>query len=79
MQAYSGYTENGRVIPLGNLPDGRRVIITVLDEAVENPRAEQQGKALQVFQKGLQACTPLPPEFDDILEKRVNITRELAL
>jgi len=36
MQAYQGYVENGRVIPFGNplLPDGRSVIITVLDENV---------------------------------------------
>jgi hypothetical protein len=78
MEAYSGYTENGRVIPVGNLPNGRRVIITVLDEVVENPRATQQEMALQAFKKGLQACAPLPSEFDDILENRVNIARELA-
>jgi hypothetical protein len=40
---------------LNNLPDGRSVIINVLDEAVDNPRAAQQEKALQAFQKGLQA------------------------
>ncbi|GHT91502.1 hypothetical protein FACS1894116_00140 [Betaproteobacteria bacterium] len=58
------------MIPLGKLPDGRRVIITVLDEAVDDPRTAQQEKALQAFQKGLQTCAPLPPEFDAILEKQ---------
>jgi len=40
VQAYSAYYENGSIIPIGNptIPEGRRIIITVLDEAIEIPR-----------------------------------------
>lgn len=34
MQAYPAYSDNGRIIPIGNpvIPDGKNLIITVLDE-----------------------------------------------
>ena len=34
MQAYPAYYDNGRIIPIGNpvIPNGRNLIITVLDE-----------------------------------------------
>jgi hypothetical protein len=83
MQAYQGYTEDGKIIPLGNpaIPNGCRAIITILDEPLRlESRLERQKKALRAFEKGLEQCTePLPPEFDEILSKRVNITRELDL
>lgn len=33
MEAYQGYTENGKIIPLADqiIPDSRRAIITILD------------------------------------------------
>ena len=36
MQSYSAYYENGRIIPIGNpaIPEGRKLVITVLDESV---------------------------------------------
>ncbi|MDR1620775.1 MAG: hypothetical protein LBS00_00195 [Synergistaceae bacterium] len=87
MEAYHGYTENGMVIPIGSpvIPDGLKVIITVLDApsildvSSMQDRALEQKKALETFRKGLDSCPPLPSEFDEIIETRVNIARELEL
>ncbi|GHT00338.1 hypothetical protein AGMMS50276_25850 [Synergistales bacterium] len=84
MEAYQGYTSNGMVIPVGNpsMPNGLRVIITVLDQLSADDRADRAGeqkKALERFKKGLDACSPLPSEFDKIISARVNIARELEL
>ena len=81
MNALQGYTENGKIIPLGNpiMPDGLKVLITRIEEPPAVNHATEQKKALEEFSKGLTACDPLPPEFDEILSKRVNITRELDL
>jgi hypothetical protein len=77
MDALQGYTENGRVIPVGNnpLPGGLKVIVTILDDIPTKSRAREQKKALEAFREGLNACEPLPPEFDEIVSKRVNIAR----
>jgi hypothetical protein len=81
MEAYHGYTENGMVIPIGSpvIPDGLKVIITVLDTPSINDHALGQKKALETFRKGLDSCSPLPSEFDEIIETRVNIARTLKL
>ena len=81
MNALQGYTENGKIIPLGNpiMPDGLKVLITIIEEPPAVNYAMEQNEALEEFSKGLIACDPLPPEFDEILSKRVNITRELDL
>lgn len=81
LKALQGYTENGRIIPIGSpvMPDGLKVIITILDEPFAENRAADQKKAFEEFRKGLSACDPLPPEFDDIVNKRVNITRGIDL
>jgi hypothetical protein len=52
MQAYPGYIENGKIIPIGNpaLPDGYKAIITILDETVSTDTCrERQLRALRVF------------------------------
>jgi hypothetical protein len=79
MEAYQGYTSNGVVVPVGSpsMPNGLRVIITVLDQPSVKDRAGEQKKALENFKKGLDACPPLPYEFDEIINARVNIAREL--
>jgi hypothetical protein len=82
LQTYQGYIENGRIITFGNpaIPDGSKVIITVLDEAISKAtRIERKLQAIRELEEGLKDCEPLPPEFDEILSKRVNITRELDL
>ena len=80
-QAYQGYIEKGRIIPLGNpiIPDGQKVIITVLDEPVpREARIEKKLQAIHKLREGLKGCEPLPPEFDEILSERVSITREFV-
>jgi len=80
MEAYQGYTEDGKVIPLANqaIPDGRRAIITVLEDA--ESKLARQKNALLALEQGLADCTEtLPPEFDEILARRVNLTPKLAL
>ena len=81
MNALQGYTENGKIILLGNptMPDGLKVIITILDEPFAENRVAEQKKAFEELRKGLISCAPLPPEFDDIVNERVSITRELDL
>jgi hypothetical protein len=81
MEAYHGYTENGMIIPIESpmIPDGLKVIITVLDAPSAKDRAVEQKKALETLKKGLDSCPPLPPEFDEIMKTRVNIARELEL
>ena len=74
MEVYQGYTENGKVVPLSDrtIPDGRRAIITILDEPmVAQSRLERQKKALLALEQGLADCDELlPPEFDEILADR---------
>jgi len=83
MEAYNGYTEGGKAIPLADqvIPDGRKAIITVLDELmITESRLERQKRALLALEKGLADCAEsLPPEFDEILAGRVNLTRELDI
>jgi hypothetical protein len=74
MEAYQGYTENGKIIPLSGqvIPDGRRAIITILDEPlVAESRLERQKKALREFEQAMAECDePLPPEFDEIIARK---------
>ncbi|MDR0765306.1 MAG: hypothetical protein LBE65_06945 [Synergistaceae bacterium] len=69
----SRYTKNGRIIPLGGptMPDGLKVMITILDGPFVENRSSDQKKAFEEFRNGLAACAPLPPEFDDIVSERV--------
>jgi hypothetical protein len=83
VEAYQGYTENGRIIPLFEqaIPNGRRAIITVLDEvpAAQNT-SRRQKNALAALEEALANCRePLPPEFDDIIAQRANIARNIEL
>ncbi len=81
MQAYEGYfTDNGRFIPLGEaiIPEGSRAIVTLLDESTEQVSRRQKA-AITRFRNRVKNSKPLPPEFDDIMNQRVKITRELDL
>lgn len=81
MQAYSAYSENGRIVPMGNpfIPDGRRLIITVLDEPVTKSRSERQKEAFKKFISAMEGTPPLSGEFDEIVNNRVNIKRGVDL
>jgi hypothetical protein len=53
--------------------------ITILEKPAES-RLERQKKALLALEQGLADCTePLPPEFDEVLTRLVNLTREFDL
>lgn len=80
MQAYRAYYDGGNVVPLGNpaIPEGSELIITVLEPPTKS-RAERQREAFLRFMKGMDDTPPLPPEFDEIINLRVNIKREVEL
>ncbi len=80
LHAYKAYYEGGRVIPRGNpfIPEGSELIITVMDVPAMS-RAERQREAFKLFMDATAAAPPLPAEFDEILNQRVNITREVEL
>lgn len=83
MEAYQGYAENGRIIPVfeQSIPNGRWAIITVLDESPSSENTPQrQKKALLTREKALNKCSEaLPPEFDEILAQRANLTRKIEV
>ena len=87
MQAYRAYYNEGRFIPLEQLeiPEGSHAIITVLDfpqESIDRlPEvvSHDQKEAIIRFRDVVRNSEPLPPEFDKIMNQRVNIKRELNL
>ena len=82
MQAYEGYLDDGRFIPLvaANIPNRRRAILTVLDEPVKKTRETAHAKAWREFFEAVNASDEqLGPEFDEALSQRVNFTREIDL
>lgn len=81
MQAYEGYfVENGQFVPLGDahIPAGSRAIVTLLDDSQAGVSRRQKA-ALARFRKSVRNSEPLPPEFDEIMSQRVNISRELDI
>jgi hypothetical protein len=83
MEIYKGYTENGVAVPIGNrsLPDGLNVVITVLDDkpTTREERIAKRLKAIEKFRKGIREYEPLPPEFDEIVDRRVYFSSDSAL
>jgi predicted DNA-binding antitoxin AbrB/MazE fold protein len=82
MNAYQAYYENGRIIPMGNpvIPEGRKMIITVLDEEETSDRISRRLDALEKFKSEILASDEsLGPEFDEIVSHRVNIARDVDL
>jgi predicted DNA-binding antitoxin AbrB/MazE fold protein len=83
MQKYKGYTENGVIVPVDNrsLPDGLNVDIIVLDEQhlSKAELIEKRLKDFDKFRKGIKESEPLPPEFDEIINQRFNISRKIDL
>ena len=79
MRAYEAYYENGQIIPIGNpvIPEGSRVILTVLDNAAtENPILKQR-EAIDKFIEQMRTCDEtLSSAFDAIISQRANLSRE---
>ena len=80
MQAYKVYYEGGCFIPLIKLdiPEGSQAIVTVLEESPDE-ECRRQRAAMARFREAIRASEPLPPEFDEIMNERVNFTREIDL
>jgi len=64
MQAYQGYFEGGKFISPSTveIPEHRRVILTVLDEPVQEHYGNEQAKAWQVFFDTINASNEKVPE-----------------
>jgi len=80
MQTYSVLYEAGRFIPLEkvDIPEGSRAIVTIIDDASDEI-SQRQRMAMARFRASIRASEPLPLDFDETLEQRVNITREVDL
>ena len=85
MQAYRAYFDEGKFIPFEpvKISKGSQAIVTVLDFPVDDTKNADmnfhQKAALKKFREAIRNSKPLPPEFDDVISQRVNITRELDL
>ena len=78
MQAYEAYYENGQIIPIGNpvIPEGSRVILTVLDTHKHNYDIQRQQRAVNEFLENMRNCDEqLGPVFDEVIEQRFTISR----
>ena len=82
MQAYRARYERGRIVPLGNhaIPEGSDLILTVLDTPAQDNALRRQQRAVDEFLENIRNCNePLGPAFDEALNQRFNIARELEL
>lgn len=75
MQTYEGYFESGRFFALGqtaNIPERKRTIVTVLDEAVRDDALKNRLSKIDEIFEMLSSDGEEVPEF-----KRVNFSREV--
>ena len=82
LQTYRARYERGRVVPLGNpsIPEGSTLLVTVLDDIAPDDALARQRRAVNTFLEAMRDCDePLGPEFDDVINRRFNISRELDL
>lgn len=81
MLSFQGYFESGKFVSLDNIsiPENKRAIVTILDEVVPQKRESHNAKAWREFFTDLEGCNELPAEFDEVVSKRVNFTREIDL
>ena len=82
MQAYYARYEQGQVVPVGNpiIPEGSRLILTVLDAQQSETPIEKQRSAIDRFLNEMQTCDEiLSSEFDAIINQRINLSREVDL
>jgi len=78
LQAYEGYLEKGLVypvIPLVNVQDRRKVIVTVLDEPAREQGESKQAQAWREFFDAVNASNEEIPETFE----RVSFSREVTL
>ena len=81
MQAYEGYFERGRFVPLGvvKIPERKRTIITVLDEPVHSDAASDDvNRRLKALDE-LDAMVDASADEEVPLFERANLHREVEL
>ncbi|MCL1894096.1 MAG: hypothetical protein FWG02_07680 [Holophagaceae bacterium] len=93
-QTYSGHVRNGQPVITGNavLPENASILVTVLKSAIfpkpfdktTNLQTDRRQARIDAFEEILADLAKiddesLDEEFDAILAKRANITRELDL
>lgn len=49
------------------------------DEKTADDESRRQRAAVARFREAMRSSGPLPPEFDEVMKERVNITREIDL
>ena len=85
MKAVNGYYEDGRFTPIDTMPLPKRVkAMLIFDELAamreDTPPMTTHAQAWLKFIQEIRACDePLNQEFDEVMSKRVNFTRELDL
>jgi hypothetical protein len=77
MQAYQGYFEGGKFVSSGTveIPERKRVILTVLDEPVQERHENKQAEAWQEFFDTVNASDEKIPETFE----RVNFSQKIDL
>ena len=74
MLSVRGYSKDNCFIPIENItiPDGKQVIVTILEETAAIPEYERQRKIFAEASAMLKANPEkLPPAFDDIISEGV--------
>ena len=84
LQAYKGYFQNGQFIPSEpvTIPDNTEVYVVLVgdgDESYYSQQAHQAAFEDFVTAMGEIDNEPLDDEFDALLSKRVNFSRDLSL
>ena len=83
IQAIHGTYNHGQLSLEQEAPKGKSKVIVLFTE--EHPAdesrktASQQKAAIERFYEAIKNSPPLPPEFDEIMSKRVTIDRVLDL
>ena len=81
LQTYQGYFKNGQFISSEKItiPEYRRVILTVLDEPIKQEGSEHSKIWNDFFEELANCNEPIGLEFDEIMSKRTNFSREIDL
>ena len=86
LTSYEGYFEGNRFISKDKLkvPERRKAIVTIIEEESQEDILKGQREAFTEFMNAMKEMNdlgiePLGEEFDQIINQRVNITRELDL
>jgi len=82
MSSVKAYYDGSTFFPIEalNIPIGKVVNLTIDEEESPNPEIARKLAQLTYINSNLEKLNqsePLPPEFDEILARRVNFTRVL--